>query len=153
MSKLKFSSRSAAILSLIGVAVGLGNVWRFPYMMGQYGGSAFLFIFLIFVFLFGIPALTGEFALGRSTGKGPVGAFTRAFGAKCGKPFAYFIVITILNANSYYLIIIANVAYSMYHGAFIGFDSNSDQLSDGLSHHFLQFIIAFFILSACLFVV
>jgi len=153
MNKLKFSSKTAAILSLMGVAVGLGNMWRFPYMMGQYGGSAFLFIFLIFVFLFGIPALTGEFALGRSTGKGPVGAFTKAFGSKFGKPFAYFMVVTILIANSYYLIIIANVVYSAYHGVFIGFDSNSNQLSEALSNNSLQFIIAFFVLCACLFVV
>ena len=43
-----FSSRLATLLTMIGVAVGLGNVWRFPYMMGKYGGSAFLFIYLLF---------------------------------------------------------------------------------------------------------
>lgn len=58
-----FSSRTATVFSLIGVAVGLGNVWRFPYMMGRYGGSAFLFVYLAFTALFAIPALTGEIAL------------------------------------------------------------------------------------------
>ncbi|NQV86785.1 MAG: hypothetical protein HQ492_06880 [Woeseiaceae bacterium] len=42
---------------MIGVAVGLGNVWRFPYMMGQYGGSAFLVVYIAFVLIFAIPAL------------------------------------------------------------------------------------------------
>ncbi|MFC2119428.1 sodium-dependent transporter, partial [Bacteroidota bacterium] len=60
MSKPVFTSRITAALSIIGVAIGLGNVWRFPYMMGKFGGSAFLFIYIIFVFIFAIPALMGE---------------------------------------------------------------------------------------------
>ena len=51
------------ILTMVGVAVGLGNVWRFPYMMGSYGGSAFLFVYLAFVFLFGIPAVLVRVAM------------------------------------------------------------------------------------------
>ena len=54
-----FSTRFAATLTMIGVAVGLGNVWRFPYMMGQYGGSAFLVVYIVFVLVFAIPAVTG----------------------------------------------------------------------------------------------
>ena len=46
MAREIYSGRVATILTMIGVAVGLGNVWRFPYMMGQYGGSAFLFVYL-----------------------------------------------------------------------------------------------------------
>jgi len=60
-----FSSRLATVLTMIGVAVGLGNVWRFPYMMGKYGGSAFLFIYLLFSVLFAVPALMAEMSLGR----------------------------------------------------------------------------------------
>jgi len=51
MLQLKFSTKIATLLSLIGVAVGLGNVWRFPYMMGQYGGSV-IFVHLHSVYLF-----------------------------------------------------------------------------------------------------
>ncbi|MBL4754863.1 MAG: sodium-dependent transporter [Flavobacteriales bacterium] len=153
MSKAKFSSKTATILSLIGVAVGLGNMWRFPYMMGQYGGSAFLIIFLIFIFVFGIPALTAELALGRSTGNGPVGALTKAFGIRFGKTFAYFIVLTIFVANSYYLVVIANVIYSAYHGAVIGFGNESNPLNDGLGQHSVQAGIALLIICACLLVV
>ncbi len=70
---------------MIGVSVGLGNVWRFPYMMGKYGGSAFLIIYLVFTVLFAIPALMAEWALGRETRKGPIGAFTAVFGSRLGK--------------------------------------------------------------------
>ncbi len=150
MSKLTFSSKTASLLTIIGVAVGLGNVWRFPYMMGQYGGSAFLFIYLIFIFLFGIPALTGEFALGRHTRSGPVGAFTAAFGAKFGKPFAYFIATTIFIANSYYLVVIANIAYLAFHSGFYGFETPLPDVSAGLDNHILQYLIALTLLTSCL---
>ena len=66
-----FSSRIATLLTMIGVAVGLGNVWRFPYMMGKYGSSAFLIIYLIFSLLFSIPALMAEMGLGKITRKAP----------------------------------------------------------------------------------
>ena len=50
---------------MVGVAVGLGNVWRFPYMMGEYGGSAFLVVYLVFTALLAVPAMTAEWALGQ----------------------------------------------------------------------------------------
>lgn len=150
MSNLTFSTRIGSLLAIIGVAVGLGNVWRFPYMMGQYGGSAFLFIYLIFIFLFGIPALTGEFALGRFTKSGPVGAFSKAFGPYFGKPFAYFIATTIFIANSYYLVVIANIAYLAFHSGFYGFEAPRPEVSAGLDNHLLQYFIAFTLLIACL---
>ncbi|MBN4081519.1 sodium-dependent transporter [bacterium AH-315-C07] len=150
MSNITFSSKTASILTIIGVAVGLGNVWRFPYMMGQYGGSAFLFIYLIFIFLFGIPALTGEFALGRYTRGGPVGAFIMAFGHFFGKPFAWFIVTTIFIANSYYLLVIGNITYLVYHSGFHGFESSLDKMNSGLNDRLLQYFIALALLIACL---
>ncbi len=81
MSRPTFSSSLTTILTMVGVTVGLGNVWRFPYMMGSYGGSAFLFVYVAFVFLFGIPAVMGEWALGRETRRGPLGALTASLGA------------------------------------------------------------------------
>jgi NSS family neurotransmitter:Na+ symporter len=72
MERAKFSSKYASTLTCIGVAVGLGNVWRFPYMMGEYGGSAFLIIYLLFTVFLAIPGLTAEWTLGRATGKGPI---------------------------------------------------------------------------------
>jgi len=68
-----FSSKFGFILSCIGSAVGLGNIWMFSWRLGQYGGAAFLIPYFIFVFILGTTGLTGEFALGRAKGKGSLG--------------------------------------------------------------------------------
>ena len=116
----QFSSRLTTVLTMVGVAVGLGNVWRFPYMMGQHGGSAFLVLYLGFVAVFAVPAVTAEWALGRHTRRGPMGAFEQALGPR-GRWIGYLLVATVLIANSYYLVIVANVAYSAGFGLVRGF--------------------------------
>ena len=65
----KFSSRLGFILISAGCAIGLGNVWRFPYIVGQYGGAAFILIYLAFLVIFGLPIMTMEFAVGRASRK------------------------------------------------------------------------------------
>ncbi len=74
----KFSSKLGFILASVGSAVGMGNIWMFPYRVGKYGGAAFLIPYFIFVALFGYVGLSGEFALGRLTGTGPIGAYDYA---------------------------------------------------------------------------
>ena len=69
MQREKFSSRLGFILISAGCAIGLGNVWRFPYIVGQYGGAAFILIYLAFLVIFGIPIMTMEFAVGRGSQK------------------------------------------------------------------------------------
>ena len=61
----KFGSRVGIILATAGSAVGLGNVWRFPYMTGQNGGAAFIIIYLVCILLLGIPGMVSEFIVGR----------------------------------------------------------------------------------------
>lgn len=73
--KVKFGSKIGLIASTVGSAVGLGNVWRFPAETQANGGAAFLVIYIICVFLFGIPVMTAEFSLGRGGGSDAVGAF------------------------------------------------------------------------------
>lgn len=65
----RFSSRLGFILISAGCAVGLGNVWRFPYITGQYGGAAFVLVYLIFLVLLGLPIMVMEFAVGRASQK------------------------------------------------------------------------------------
>lgn len=77
MEREKFSSRFGFILVSAGCAIGLGNVWRFPSVVGQYGGAAFILIYLIFLVLFGLPVMTMEFAVGRASKKSVAGAFTQ----------------------------------------------------------------------------
>ncbi len=65
MRKATWTSRSAFLMAAIGCAVGLGNLWRFPYIAGQNGGSAFIMVYLGFVFLLGVPLIMSELAIGR----------------------------------------------------------------------------------------
>ena len=69
MKREKFSSRLGFILISAGCAIGLGNVWRFPYIVGQYGGAAFILIYLAFLVIFGLPIMTMEFSVGRGSQK------------------------------------------------------------------------------------
>ena len=65
----------SVVLVAAGSAIGLGAIWRFPYIAGKHGGAAFLLVFLISVFAVGIPTMLAEFAVGRRTRKNAVGAF------------------------------------------------------------------------------
>lgn len=71
----QWGSRFGFIMAAAGSAVGLGNIWRFPYVTGQNGGGAFVFVYILCVMLIGLPLIYNEVALGRFTGKNPVGAF------------------------------------------------------------------------------
>lgn len=71
MEREKLGSRLGFILISAGCAIGIGNVWKFPYVAGQYGGGVFLFFYLIFLVLLGIPVMTMEFASGRAAGTSP----------------------------------------------------------------------------------
>ncbi len=69
MEREKFNSRLGFILISAGCAIGLGNVWRFPYIVGEYGGAAFILIYLLFLIIFGLPIMTMEFSVGRASQK------------------------------------------------------------------------------------
>lgn len=71
----KFSSRLGFILISAGCAIGLGNVWRFPYVVGRYGGAAFVFIYLFFLLALGLPILVMEYAVGRASQKSAAMSF------------------------------------------------------------------------------
>jgi NSS family neurotransmitter:Na+ symporter len=105
-----FASRYGAIITLIGVAVGLGNVWRFPYMVGQFGGAAFVLLYVLIVVVIGIPALWAELALGRHTRRGPVGAFA-AGGLPGGRAVGWFLFLVVTAATGYYAAVVGWVAW------------------------------------------
>lgn len=72
MEREKLASRLGFILLSAGCAIGIGNVWKFPYVVGQYGGGAFVLFYLLFLLIFGVPILTMEFSMGRAAQKSPV---------------------------------------------------------------------------------
>lgn len=135
-----FTSRFSTILTMVGVAVGLGNVWRFPYMMGEYGGSAFLIVYLAFTLLLAIPAMTAEWALGRETRKGPIGALSSVWGAKWGRRIGALIVFTMVVSTSYYIVVIGNIAFTTAFSIFYGFsDSTFTTFDRQFSNGWLQY--------------
>ena len=132
---------------MIGVSVGLGNVWRFPYMMGEYGGSAFLIVYLFFTFLFAVPAVTAEWGLGRSTRQGPIGAFTAMWGKRAGLITGCLLLFTVLVAESYYVYVIANIGFLTGFSISQGFDTeNMTSFSLHLADYKLQYAICIVLL-------
>ncbi len=76
----RFSSRWGTMLVMLGMAVGTGNIWRFPRIAANNGGGSFLFAWAVFLLLWSVPLILVEFAMGRETRRGPIGAFARLLG-------------------------------------------------------------------------
>ena len=105
-----FGSRFGTIMTMIGVAVGLGNIWRFPYMAGTFGGAAFVLFYILVSVMIGVPALMAEYALGRQTRRGTVGAFD-AGGFPFGRHAGWFLFCVVVAATGYYSAVIGWVLY------------------------------------------
>lgn len=110
-----FTSKAGFILACIGSAVGMGNIWMFPYRVGQFGGAAFLIPYILFIVLLGCTGLMGEFAFGRMTQSGPIGSFKKALETKDKKGGGIFGVIPVLGAFG------IAVGYAVVVGWFIKF--------------------------------
>ncbi len=110
MTRETFGSRFGSLMTIVGVAVGLGNVWRFPYMVGKFGGAAFVLFYVLISVVIGVPALMAEFALGRLTRRGPVGAFA-AGGLPFGRQVGWFFFWIVTAATGYYTAVIGWVLY------------------------------------------
>jgi len=105
-----FASRFGGLMTIVGVSVGLGHVWRFPYMVGKFGGAAFVLFYTLVSVVIGVPALMAEFALGRHTRRGPVGAFQLG-GLPLGKYVGWFFFFVVTAATGYYSAVIGWVLY------------------------------------------
>ena len=116
-----FSSSVGFVIACVGSAVGLGNIWLFPYRLGQYGGAAFLIPYLLFVLLFGWVGLSAEFGIGRLAGTGTIGAYeycfrTRGKGA-LGKALGWIPLMGSLGIAIGYAVIMGWVLNSMFGAA------------------------------------
>lgn len=102
-SRATFGGRIGAVLVAAGSAVGLGNIWRFPYIVGENGGGAFLLIYLCCILLLGLPLMISEFSIGAATHKNAVGAFREL--DKRWTPVGYMGVLASILILSFYLVV------------------------------------------------
>lgn len=100
-----WGSRIGFILAAAGSAIGLGNIWRFPYITGENGGAAFVILYLFFVCAIGLPVLIAELTIGRNTRKNPVGAFKKLFPKTIWKLVGGLGVFTAIATLSFYAVV------------------------------------------------
>ena len=105
----RWSTRRAFILAVTGAAVGLGNIWRFPYMTGENGGSAFLLLYIAFVLLLGLPVMMAEILIGRAGRRSPMQALAHLAGQAGATPhwrwLGLFGVTTVFLILSFYSVV------------------------------------------------
>lgn len=105
-----FGSKIGAVLVAAGSAIGLGSIWRFPYIAGENGGGAFVLLYLICVLILGIPVMLSEFAIGTYTRKGPVKSYAQF--SKWWKPLGYnSLIVSTLIPGFYYIV----AGWSLYY--------------------------------------
>lgn len=100
----QWGSRAGFILAAVGSAVGLGNMWRFPYLTAENGGAAFLLLYIVFTLFIGLPVILAEFAIGRGSKKSPVQGLEH-FGGPRWKPLGLLFVLTGFLILAYYGVI------------------------------------------------
>jgi NSS family neurotransmitter:Na+ symporter len=105
----QWSSQLGFVLAAAGSAIGLGNIWRFPYSAGENGGGAFVLVYLICVVCLGLPVMLMEISLGRSTQKNPVGAIKAVRPHGPWKALGYLAIITGVGILSFYAVIAGQV--------------------------------------------
>ena len=142
-----FSSKFGVLAALAGSAIGLGNIWRFPYVVGQNGGGAFLLIYLIFVAAIGIPVMMSEFVIGRASQANPVGAFKKIAPGTKWHLVGMLGVVSVFIIFAFYTVVagwtleyvIQSVKWILFPGKF-GFASmDNEALTQFFSNHYESF--------------
>lgn len=130
-----WTTRAGFIMAAVGSAVGLGNMWRFPYYTAEHGGAAFVALYILLTFLLGIPLLLAEFTVGRSARLSPVGAL-RKTGGRFWAPMGFMFVVSGFLILAFYSVIAGWVARYALGIAFSGFPDDPGQhfveISSGL---------------------
>lgn len=104
-NRAQFATRLGVIATTVGSAVGLGNIWRFPYEAGVHGGGAFLLIDLLFIFVIGVPVICAEFIIGRHTGSNVRGAFKMLAPGRAWGIVGYIGILASLLILSFYSVV------------------------------------------------
>ncbi len=92
-----FSSSVGFVLAIAGSAIGLGNIWKFPFVTGMNGGGAFVLVYLLCIFFIGIPLMVSEMSIGRNTQKNPYGAFVQLFPNRNSRLVIILSILTLLS--------------------------------------------------------
>ncbi len=128
-SKDFFTSRWGFVLSMMGVAIGAGNIWRFSRVVAQNGGGSFLIPWVIFLFIWSIPLVIAEIGIGKLTRKAPIGALVKTAGPKFGWMGAFIALVT-TGILFYYSVVVGwGFRYMFY--------SITGQLTETTNHHLL----------------
>lgn len=129
-SRGNWGTRIGFILAASGSAIGLGNIWKFPYMTGVHGGGAFVLIYLVCVLLVGLPIMISEFIIGRNTKKNPVGAFMKLLHPKTGwKITGWFGIASGFLILSFYSVV-AGWALAYIFKSIAGFSGTAEEISN-----------------------
>jgi neurotransmitter:Na+ symporter, NSS family len=120
-ARAEWGTRFGFLMAMIGAMVGAGNIWRFPYVMGDNGGGAFVVAFLLLLFLLAIPGLMAEVALGRYTNKGIIGAFRDVVGRGGMVGLGVTVLLVNIALMSYYSPVIAWTLYYAVHSVLFTF--------------------------------
>jgi NSS family neurotransmitter:Na+ symporter len=143
-----FSSKFGVIAAAAGSAIGLGNIWRFPYVAGENGGGAFLLIYLVFIAAIGIPVMMSEFVIGRSAQLNPVGAFKKIAPGKKWHLIGLLGVVSAFIILAFYTVVagwtleylVQSVKW-MLTGGKIGFsEMSSEETMNFFSGHYNSFV-------------
>lgn len=121
-----FSSKIGVLLAAAGSAVGLGSIWKFPYIAGEDGGGAFIILYIICTILFGLPLVMNEFMIGKLSGKSAYGAFRQLSGSNRWQWFAWTIMLSVTILMSFYFVVTGWCIYYMVVAAsntFAGMDA------------------------------
>ena len=158
MKRDSFGSRFGALVAMAGSAVGLGNLWRFPYLVGENGGAAFIIIYILLSFIICLPIFVSEFVLGRRSQKNAYAAFRDLSGGSAWKYVGLMTVIVPLVVASYYSVIGGWSFEYLFKACTFSFNgsqaSMSSMFTDFVSSPWVPLIChTIFLLTTCLIVV
>ena len=121
-----FSSKIGVLLAAAGSAVGLGSIWKFPYVVGENGGGAFIILYIVCSMLFGLPLVMNEFLIGKLSGKSAYGAFRELSGTNRWQWFAWLTMLSVMILMGFYFVVTGWCIYYMVEAAsntFAGMDA------------------------------
>lgn len=156
--RVNFGSKLGAILAAAGSAVGLGNIWRFPFETGNHGGAAFILIYLGCVFILGLPIMIAEFTIGRRSKASTGGAYEKLAPGTLWKWVGYLGVLTGFLILGYYSVVAGWTLEYIYQAATCGFSGKGPEEFIGMFQSFSQnpfrpLIWLFFFMAATHFVI